>query len=119
MDLAALDTEKPTLNLYASLGVHLAKDGKLPWVRWDGPAFRAGLSGEDQVIAVNMQTYSVERMEAAVTANATGAKPINLMVKRDDDYRVVLLDVRSGLRYPQLEAIDGRADGLMPILAAR
>jgi predicted metalloprotease with PDZ domain len=29
MDLAALDPEKPTLNLNASLGLGLAKDGKL------------------------------------------------------------------------------------------
>jgi predicted metalloprotease with PDZ domain len=76
-------------------------------VRWDGPAFRAGLSGEDQVISVNMQTYRVDRMEAAITANATGAKPISLMLKRDDDNRVVSLDVRGGLRYPQLEPIEG------------
>jgi predicted metalloprotease with PDZ domain len=119
MDLAALDPEKPALNLNASLGLSLAKDGKLMMVRWDGPAFRAGLSGEDQIIAVNMQSYSVDRMEAAITANVSGTKPVSLMVKRDDDYRVVPLDVRGGLRYPLLEPIEGRADGLTVILAPR
>lgn len=119
MDLAALDPEKPALDLDASLGMGLAKDGKLMWVRWEGPAFRAGLSGQDQVVAVAMQAYSVDRMEAAITFNGTSNTPVSLLVKRDDDYRLVTLDVKSGLRYPQLEAIEGRADELGSILAPR
>ena len=119
MDLAALDPEKPTLRLGPSLGLGIAKDGKIRYVSWGGPAFEAGMSEGEQIVAVAMQAYSVERIEAAITANKDGQRPVSLLVKRDDDYRVVTLDVRTGLRYPALARIDGQRDWLAEILAAK
>ncbi|MBL0148578.1 MAG: hypothetical protein IPP87_07530 [Ideonella sp.] len=117
IDLAALHPEKPTLCLQYSLGLGVSKDGTLPYVSWDGPAFRAGLAPRDQVVAVGMQAYTGDRLEAAITANRDGSRPVSLLVKRDDEYRVVNLDVRTGLRYPKLERIEGATDLLGAVLA--
>ncbi len=66
-----------------------------------------------------MQSYSVERLEAAIAANKDGAKPNERLVKRDDDYRVVTFDTRTGLRYPVLERIEGSGDRPSDVLAAK
>lgn len=119
MDLAALHPKKPILSLQYSLGMGVAPDGKLAYVAWDGPAFRAGLSQRDQVVAVGMQGYTDDRLEAAIAANRDGSHPISLLIKRDDQYRVLSLDVRTGLRYPKLERIDGAPDLLGAVFAPR
>ena len=65
----------------------------LPGVpRWPvtaGPDCRGGDAG-----------LQCQRPEAAIEANKDGAKPIELLLKRGDDYRIVTLDVLTGLRYP-------------------
>jgi predicted metalloprotease with PDZ domain len=119
MDLAALNPRKPMLGLNYSLGLIVGNDGKLDAVVWDGPAFRAGLAPQDQIVAVAMRAYSGDRLEAAIAANQDGSRPIDLLVKHDDEYRSVKLDVRTGLRYPALEPIAGRPDELSAILKAR
>ena len=119
MDLAALDPDKPTLGLGYSLGVGVDKEGALSYVFWHSPAFRNGLAPQDKIVAVGMRAYTSERLEAAVMANRDGTKPITLLIKRGDEYRTVVLDVRTGLRYPTLEKIEGRRDLLTEILAPK
>ncbi len=119
MDLASLSPEKPALQLNYSLGLVLAPDGKVTDLAWAAPAFCAGMSGEDTVVAVHSQAYSAERMEAAMRANREGAKPVELLLRRDDDYRSLTLDVRGGPRYPKPARIEGSPDRLSQILTPR
>jgi hypothetical protein len=58
-------------------------------------------------------------MEAAMRANREGAKPVELLLRRDDDYRSLSLDVRGGPRYPKPARIEGSPDRLTQILAPR
>lgn len=102
-----------------SLGLSLGKDGKIGDVRWDSPAFNAGLGSGTTVVAVNGQEYSQEALEDAVKAAKTAKAPIQLMVKEFDRYRTVSLDYHDGLRYPHLERIQGKPDRLTAILTAR
>ena len=102
-----------------SLGLSLDKEGEIGDVRWDSPAFNAGLGTGTTVIAVNGQEYDKDVLEDAVKAAKDSKAPIKLMVKEFDRYRTVDVDYHGGLRYPHLERIEGKPDRLTPILTAR
>jgi predicted metalloprotease with PDZ domain len=95
-----------------SLGLTVQKDGKLDNVLWGGPAYRAGLAGTMQLVAVNARAYKAERLSQAITANQDGSAPLALLVKDGDYYRSITLDYRGGLRYPRLERIPGTPERL-------
>ena len=101
-----------------SLGLSLNKDGVIGDVRWDSPAFKAGIGSGSAVVAVNGLAYDKDVLDEAVTAAKTGA-PIELMLRDFDVYRTIKLDYRGGLRYPHLERIEGKPDTLTPMLTAR
>jgi predicted metalloprotease with PDZ domain len=88
-------------------------------VRWDGPAFNAGLGSGTTIIAVDGQAYSSDVLADAIKLAKDGKAPIELMVKEFDRYRTVKIDYHGGLRYPHLERVQGKADYLTPILTAR
>ncbi len=102
-----------------SLGLTIGKDGVISDVRWDSPAFNAGLGSGATVVAVNGLAYTQEQLEDAVKAAKGGSAPIELLVKEFDRYRTVAIDYHGGLRYPYLERIEGKPDYLTPILTAR
>ena len=88
-------------------------------VRWDGPAFDAGIGTGATIVAVDGQAYSKEVLEDAVKAAKGGSAPIELLVKSFDRYRTVPVWWNGGLRYPHLERIEGKPDRLSRILAPR
>lgn len=103
-----------------SLGFALSPSGDLTSVQWDGPAFKAGLTTGDELIAVNGISYDADRLKDAVTAAAKkGADPVELLVKNADHYKTVKIDYHGGLRYPHLERIPGTPARLDDILAAK
>lgn len=120
LDLASLDPEKPSLNLTHSLGVSIGKDGALRHVQWDSAAFREGLTVGDKVVAVNLQAYTPERLEAALVANkAPNDEAVELLLQRDDRFLVKRLNTRSGPRFPAAARIEGTPDLLADILKPR
>ena len=102
-----------------SLGLSIGKDGEVSDVRWDSPAFNAGIGSGATVAAVNGQAYNKALLEDAVKAAKGSQAPIELMLKEFDHYRTVKIDYHDGLRYPHLERIPGKPDYLTPILTAR
>jgi predicted metalloprotease with PDZ domain len=109
------EARRKSVDLTYSLGVSLARDGRLSSVLWDGPAFKAGLTVGDQVLAVNGMAYEAERLREAITSAKTGQEPISLIVKDGDHFRVVPIAYHGGLRYPRLERIPGTPDLLSKI----
>jgi len=102
-----------------SLGFTLAtKDMAISNVRWDGPAFKAGIAG-GTLLAVNGHEYKSERLDEALTAARTGKEPIELLIKYGDVYKTFRVDYHEGLKYPHLERIANTPDLLSAILAAR
>jgi len=96
-----------------SIGLTISpKDGTIKTVEWDSPAFAAGLAGGAHVVAVDMEEYKPERLAQAITANKEGRRPIELLVKEGERFRLVRIDYRGGLRYPVLERIPGAPDRL-------
>ena len=107
-----------SLDLQFSLGIKVGSDGVLRWVGWESPAFKAGLARDMQLLAVNGLSYSGSRLRQAVRDAQAGA-PVELLLRQDDTLRTVRMDYRDGLRYPQLQRIEGQADLLTPILQPR
>jgi predicted metalloprotease with PDZ domain len=96
-----------------SLGFSVDKGGKtIRSVLWDGPAFKAGLPRQGELIAVNGMVFTGERLREALLANKEGKAPVQLIVKDGERVRSFGFDFRQGPRYPRLERIDGTADRL-------
>jgi len=106
-------------DLSFSLGLTLAKDGRVSRVIWDSPAFQAGLTPQGTLLAVNGRAYKPERLREAVTAAKAGDGRIELLVKTGELYKTAVLQWRGGLRYPVLTRIEGREDRLTPLLSPR
>ena len=109
------------LSLNHSLGLTIDNDGRVTGSRWDGPAFRAGIVPGMQIVAVGGKAYGPEVIKAAIAAAKGTTAPIELLVKRDDQYRTIQLPYYDGLRWPWLErALPGKAPaGLDRLLAPR
>ncbi|MGY4515094.1 M61 family metallopeptidase [Lysobacter sp. HA18] len=102
-----------------SLGLSIGKDGKVSEVRWDSPAFNAGIGSGMTIVAVNDREYSKDALSEAVKAAKDDKAPIRLMVKSFDRYQTIPVDYHGGLRYPHLERVEGKPDLLSSIYAAR
>lgn len=103
----------------ASIGLVVGSDdGRIRDVRWEGPAFKAGLAPGGSLVAVNGRAFEAEVLREAIAAGSSG-QPIELLVRSGEWYRTVRVDYRGGLRYPRLERIANRPDRLRAILAPR
>ncbi|WP_064745966.1 M61 family metallopeptidase [Lysobacter antibioticus] len=111
--------ERKATDLTYSLGMSVANsDANVVSVRWDGPAFNAGIAPGSHLLAVNGYAANGERLKDAVTAAKDG-KPIELIVKNADVVRTVRIDYREGLKYPRLERVPGTPDRLGKIFAPK
>jgi predicted metalloprotease with PDZ domain len=101
-----------------SLGLSVDKENKLANVRWDSLAFKAGITPDMQLEAVNDQKYTAAILREAILAAEKGKEGIKLLLKRDDEFVTVTLDYHGGMRYPHLERVDGTPARLDAILAS-
>jgi predicted metalloprotease with PDZ domain len=102
-----------------SLGLSIGKDGSIGDVRWNGPAFNAGIGTGTTIVAVNGMAYDKDVLEDAVKAAKDDKAPIELMLREFDRYRTVKIDYHGGLRYPHLERIKGTPDYLTAIFTPK
>ena len=100
-----------------SLGISVTKDGTLGSVWWGSPAYKAGVTPDMQLGAVNGKLYSPDVLRAALIAAESTKAPVQLLFKRGDTFQTIALDYHGGLRYPHLERIAGTPDRLDAILA--
>lgn len=113
---------QPSRHLYNfawSIGLTINDKGEVNDVRWNGPAFKAGISTGATVVAVNGQDYSKDLLKDAITAAKGSKTPIQLLLKYQGGYRTVALDYHDGLQYPHLVRIEGKPDYLSEIIAPR
>ena len=100
----------------SSAGFSVSPDGVLHEVFWGSPAFRAGMTLGMQVLAVDGEAFTLDRLRAAIRQAEHEPGPIRLLVQRDGEYLTVALDYHGGLRYPHLERVAGTPDLLDAIL---
>lgn len=116
----AMEQDRKSLDRSASIGLVVgSKDGRILDVRWDGPAFKAGLAASGTLVAVDGRAFTPERLATAIAGSKTSSAPIELLVKDGDRYRTIRVDYHGGARYPRLERIPGTPDRLGSILAPR
>jgi predicted metalloprotease with PDZ domain len=114
------EANRKSIDYSTSIGLTFAtKDGKITDVRWNGPAFKAGIATTSILVAVNGHEFKPERLKDAIVAAKGANAPIELLVKNGDEYKTARVDYHEGLRYPHLERIAGTPDRLNAILAPR
>jgi predicted metalloprotease with PDZ domain len=107
----------------SSLGFSLKPEGSpdsrgsLDSVWWDSLAFKAGITPDMQLQAVNGQNYTAAVLRETILAAEKTKEPINLLLKRGDEFVTVSLDYHGGMRYPHLERVETTPDRLDAILA--
>jgi predicted metalloprotease with PDZ domain len=107
------------LNALGSLGIHVTADGTVDNA-WPGlPAFAAGVSNGMKIVAVNGRRFSNDELKRAIAGSKTATAPMELIVENGSYFKTVRIDYHGGLRYPHLERVAGKEDGLTPIAAAR
>ncbi len=100
-----------------SLGFSVKPDGGLEGVVWESIAFKAGITPDMQLQAVNDQKYTAAGLRETILAAEQSKDPIRLLLKRGDEFTIVTLDYHGGLRYPHLERVESTPDRLDAILA--
>jgi predicted metalloprotease with PDZ domain len=113
---------EPARHLYNfawSIGITLNDKAEINDVRWNGPAFKAGVSSGATLVAVNDEAYTTDGLKDAIAAAKDGKSPIRLLLKYQSGYRTVSVDYHDGLRYPHLVRVEGTPDYLSEIIAAR
>lgn len=113
------ESPRHLFNFTWSIGLTMAKEGKINDVRWNGPAFKAGVSTGATLVAVNGQDYSSDVLKDAITAAKGNDTKIKLLMKFQGTTRAVSVDYHDGLQYPHLERIKGSPDYLSEIITAR
>ncbi len=117
-----LDPSRGT-SFATSLGFSLKGDGgdksgaAIGNVWWDSPAFKAGVTPDMKLQAVNDQAFSPASLRAAILAAEKTSIPIKLLLKRDEDFLTLTIDYHGGLRYPHLERVESAPDRLDVILS--
>ena len=91
--------------------------GSLNSVGWDSVAFKAGVTPDMQLLAVNDQQYTAPILREAILAAEKNKDPIRLLLKRNNEFVSVSLDYHGGMRYPHLERVESTPDRLDAILA--
>jgi predicted metalloprotease with PDZ domain len=107
------------LNLQNSLGINVDTNGDVSLSLWGSPAFDAGVVRGSQIVAVDGEAYSAERLKRAITEMKDDSGAIVLLIKRGHRYLEVPVGYHGGLRYPWLERVGGRETGLDRLLEAR
>lgn len=111
--------EKGSTNVSYSLGMIVSNSGEVTSSIWDSPAFKAGIDVGTQIQAVNGESYSGDRLKAAIIAAKNPATPVKLVIKNQDRFRDVTLNYTGGPRYPRLEKVGTGETGLDRLLTAR
>ena len=105
----------------ASFGPHsVSRSTKITAVDgvwWDSLAFKAGITPDMHLEAVNDQKFTAAGLREAILSAEKSKQPIKLLLKRGDEFVTVNLDYQGGLRYPHLERVEGTPDRLDAILA--
>jgi predicted metalloprotease with PDZ domain len=113
------ESSRHLFNFTWSIGLTITKDGDINDVRWQSPAFKAGISTGATLVAVNGREYKPDVLKDALAAAKGSTAPIELLLKYQGEYRTVRVDYHDGAQYPHLERIEGTPDYLSQIIAAR
>jgi predicted metalloprotease with PDZ domain len=110
----ACEDEAGVADLSYSIGLTVTDKGVVRSVKWNGPAFLAGMRPGVIITAVNAVPFGREALLAAVRDAAS--RPLVLTVEQDGRRSGHALSYAGTLRYPRLERIPDRTDTLATLL---
>lgn len=103
-----------------SLGLVIdAGDRSVDQVIWDSPAFEAGLTNGDVLIALDGEAFDSARLGQRLDSAPATRQPIELLVRRGEQFRSVTIPYFGGNRYPRLERTNNAPSWLDQLLQPR
>ena len=112
----SVNADNGVADFWYSLGFVVGHDDRIEEVLWDGPAFKAGLTIEAALLAVNGKEYKEDLLKHVIAEAKKSKQPIDLLIKKEGNYQTVRIAYFDGLKYPRLEPIAGARDRLTEIL---
>lgn len=106
-------------NFELSIGMAVGKEGKIRDVRWNGPAFKAGIGSGETVVAVNGLAYSAKVLKHAIKTAEKTKTPIKLLLKYQNHFQTIPVAYYGGPQYPHLVRVQGAPDYLSRIIAPK
>lgn len=91
--------------------------GTISNVNWNSPAFKAGVTPGMRLVAVNGKAFTNEVLHDAILDAEKTKQPLQLQVRRDDEFKSITVPYFDGLRIPTLQRVEGSPDLLDEILA--
>jgi predicted metalloprotease with PDZ domain len=107
------------VNFATSLGFSVKANGDLGSVWWDSPAFKAGMTSDMHLDAVNGKAFSLDVLRDAIRDAEKDTSAIRLLVKRGKEFETLEINYHRGLRYPKLSRVEAVPDRLDEILAPK
>ncbi|MEZ5681319.1 MAG: peptidase M61 [Erythrobacter sp.] len=102
-----------------SLGITLAKDGKVSGTLWNSPGFAAGLTPDTRIVAVNGLAFTQDRLAEALEEAQECREAPRLIIRRGERFETIELPYYDGLRYPWLERVGDKSVALDRLLDPR
>ena len=115
----AREVERHIVDQSHGVGLIVQDDGAVDTVIWDSPAFRAGMTNGDRIVAVNGIEYSRARFLEMLGATSGGKLPLQLIVRQGRRFATIALDYSGGIRYPRLQKIGEGETSLDRLLKPR
>lgn len=117
--LKASETPGSFVSFATSLGMAVKSSGEVANVWWGSPAFKAGMTSDMTIAAVNGKAFDIRDLRAAIVQAEKETSPMKFLVKRGNDFQTIEIDYHAGLRYPALSRVEGTPDLLDEVLAAK
>lgn len=117
--VGALQKRYHAIDFTWSVGFTVTDKGELRDVRWNGPAFKAGLAPGMTIVGVDGKDFNGDNMKQAITAAKGGSTAITLLVKDFDEFKTLQVDYHDGLKYPHLVRAEGAPDYLSQLYAPK
>lgn len=113
----ANEERRKLIDLTYSIGLKVKEDGTITDVTYRGPAEKAGIAPSSKLIAVDKRQFTPTVLREAVQKTASGAEPVELLIKVGEFYEVHRIEYHGGERYPHLERNPAAPDLLSAIIA--
>ena len=107
------------VNAMFSVGLFLKGDGEIEDVRWDGPAFKAGLAPGMKLIAINGRQYGTPVLRDEIAKAQQSRQPLQVRAQGDGVISSYTVNYDGGLKYPHLIRVSGTTDYLKQVLAPK
>ena len=112
----AIEKLSKSADLSDSMGIIVAKDGKLSDVIVGSAAYKAGIGPGMHLVAVNGRKWTPEILRDAMREAKGSEKPIELLIENAQFFKTYSVNYHEGEKYPHLERTQGQPDVLGDIL---